>query len=112
LDMVGLSHRRRHPPAKMSGGEQQRVAIARALVIRPALVLADEPTGSLDSVNGQTVIRLLRKLVDEQQQTIVMVTHDAEIATHADAIVHVRDGQLETEQDAEVALSGVMRRAG
>lgn len=112
LDLVGLSHRRHHPPGKMSGGEQQRVAIARALVIRPALVLADEPTGSLDSVNGQIVIQLLRKLVDVQHQTIVMVTHDSEIASHADAIVHVRDGQLESEQDAEVALSGVMRREG
>ena len=95
LDVVGLQRRQNHYPSTMSGGEQQRVAIARALVIEPALVLADEPTGSLDSVNGQHITQLLRKLVDERQQTIIMVTHDAQIAAQADRIVQVRDGRLE-----------------
>ena len=74
-----MSHRRDHVPSTMSGGEQQRVAIARALVIRPALLLADEPTGNLDSTNGRQVTALLR-ILDEDEQTIVMVTHDANVA--------------------------------
>jgi len=100
LDRVGLGQRRLHLPNKMSGGEQQRVAIARALVIRPALVMADEPTGSLDSVNGEAIIKLLRELIDEQQETIVMVTHDADVAAHADSVIHVRDGLIDDEPGA------------
>jgi putative ABC transport system ATP-binding protein len=98
LDLVGLSHRRNHVPGTMSGGEQQRVAIARALVIEPALLLADEPTGNLDSAMGTQVVRLLRKLVDERQQTIVMVTHDPQVASLADRIVRVRDGLIESDE--------------
>ena len=79
----------------MSGGEQQHVAVARALVIEPALVLADEPTGNLDSVNGAQVMRLLRDLVDSRGQTVVIVTHDNDVAAQADRTVHVRDGRLE-----------------
>ena len=82
----------------MSGGEQQRVAIARALAIEPALLLADEPTGNLDSTTGAQVIRLMRELVDDRQQTIVMVTHDSQLATHADRIVRVRDGLIESDE--------------
>ncbi|QEG39580.1 ABC transporter ATP-binding protein [Roseimaritima ulvae] len=92
---VGLEKRRDHLPSMLSGGEQQRVAIARALVIDPALVMADEPTGNLDSVSSRQVTDLLRQLVDEQQQTVVMVTHDMEVANRADRIVHVRDGQID-----------------
>ena len=76
LELVGMLPRRTHLPSKLSGGEQQRVAIARALAIEPALLLADEPTGNLDTANGQQVTALLRQLVDQRRQTIVMVTHD------------------------------------
>lgn len=92
LEQVGVAHRRHHVPGAMSGGEQQRVAIARALAIQPALLLADEPTGNLDSNMGTQVVKLLRRLVDERQQTIVMVTHDPQVAAQADRIVKVRDG--------------------
>jgi putative ABC transport system ATP-binding protein len=97
LKLVGIVHRRNHIPSALSGGEQQRVAIARSLVIRPALLWADEPTGNLDSANGQQVTALLRALVDEEKQTIVMVTHDAGVATHADRLVRLRDGQIEND---------------
>lgn len=97
LKLVGMSHRRKHVPSTLSGGEQQRVAIARALVVEPAVLLADEPTGNLDSAKGQEVTALLRRLVDERQQTIVMVTHDAQVAAHADRLVRLRDGVVEDE---------------
>jgi putative ABC transport system ATP-binding protein len=92
LNMVGMAHRRGHVPSALSGGEQQRVAVARALVIEPIMLLADEPTGNLDSTNGRQVTALLRKLVDESQQTIAMVTHDESVAAHADRIIRLRDG--------------------
>jgi putative ABC transport system ATP-binding protein len=97
LSLVGVEKRRKHLPSALSGGEQQRVAIARALAIRPAILLADEPTGNLDSVNGQQVTTLLRKLVDEEKQTIVMVTHDAGVAAQADRLVRLRDGLVEND---------------
>jgi putative ABC transport system ATP-binding protein len=97
LEQVGMTHRARHLPSQLSGGEQQRVAVARALVIRPVLLLADEPTGNLDSAAGQNLTTLMRRLVDEQAQTIVMVTHDASVASHADRIIHLRDGLIERE---------------
>jgi putative ABC transport system ATP-binding protein len=94
LEQVGIGQRRGHWPSKLSGGEQQRVAIARALVTRPLLLLADEPTGNLDSASGEQVMALLRRLVDEQGQTILMVTHDARQAACADRLVRLRDGQV------------------
>jgi putative ABC transport system ATP-binding protein len=97
LKLVGMYHRRTHVPGSLSGGEQQRVAIARALVTEPAVLLADEPTGNLDSGNGQQVTALLRRLADERGQTIVMVTHDADVAAHADRLVLLRDGLIEDE---------------
>jgi putative ABC transport system ATP-binding protein len=97
LDLVGMAGRRDHIPSTLSGGEQQRVAIARSLVIEPALLLADEPTGNLDSVNGQRVINMLRNLVDQRQQTIVLVTHDPVVAARADRVVHLLDGLIEHE---------------
>jgi putative ABC transport system ATP-binding protein len=97
LALVGMEHRQTHLPSELSGGEQQRVAVARVLVIEPALLLADEPTGNLDSDTGQQVVQLLRNLVDQRRQTIVIVTHDAQNAAQADAIVHVRDGRLQTD---------------
>jgi putative ABC transport system ATP-binding protein len=103
LEQVGVTHRRHHVPSTMSGGEQQRVAIARALAINPALLLADEPTGNLDSATGAQVVRLMRQLVDDRHHTIVMVTHDPQLATHADRIVRVRDGLIESD---EAVLAG------
>jgi putative ABC transport system ATP-binding protein len=94
LEQVGIGQRRGHWPSKLSGGEQQRVAVARALVTRPLLLLADEPTGNLDSASGDQVLTLLRQLVDEQGQTILMVTHDARQAARADRLVRLRDGQV------------------
>jgi putative ABC transport system ATP-binding protein len=97
LDLVGMSARRGHIPSALSGGEQQRVAVARALVIEPAILLADEPTGNLDSANGQRLVAMLRELVDQRGQTMILVTHDAEVAAQADRIVHLFDGQIESE---------------
>jgi putative ABC transport system ATP-binding protein len=93
LDLVGLADRAEHRPSEMSGGEQQRVAIARALLRHPRVLLADEPTGNLDSASGLVVLQLLRRLVDDGQ-TVVMVTHDAGAAALADRVVFVRDGQI------------------
>jgi putative ABC transport system ATP-binding protein len=94
LESVNMASRMNHMPSTMSGGEQQRVAIARALVIDPAIVLADEPTGALDSKNGKQIVQLLRNLVEQSGHTIVMVTHDAQVASQADRVIHVRDGQI------------------
>jgi putative ABC transport system ATP-binding protein len=98
LMLVGLSQRRAHLPGQLSGGEQQRVAIARALVMNPLLLLADEPTGNLDSSHGDQVMALLRGLVDDRGQTIVMVTHDASHAALSDRLIHLRDGRIVEEQ--------------
>ena len=94
LDRVGLEGRGGHRPVELSGGEQQRVAVARALVNRPALVLADEPTGNLDSERSAEVLALLRAANREHGQTIILVTHDAEVGDACDRIVHMRDGRV------------------
>ncbi|REK18691.1 MAG: ABC transporter ATP-binding protein [Planctomycetota bacterium] len=99
LAMVGLEHRENHLPSKISGGEQQRVAVARALVTKPAIILADEPTGNLDSAAGERVIAMLRGLVDEQRQTLVLVTHDPAVASRADRVIHVRDGHIDEDSE-------------
>lgn len=94
LALVGLTDRRHHKPDQLSGGEQQRVAIARALVTEPAIVLADEPTGNLDSKTGTSIMELLRRSRDELGQTVVIVTHDPRAAAYADRAVFLRDGQI------------------
>lgn len=92
LDILGLTDRRRHLPSQLSGGQQQRVAIGRALITRPTLVLADEPTGNLDSKNSQDVIDLLYKASRIYQQTILMITHNMNLTASADRVLQVRDG--------------------
>ena len=94
LERVGLSHRLRARPASMSGGEQQRAAVARALVTSPRLLLADEPTGNLDSASKRGVMELLRGAADEGR-TVLVVTHDPEVASYADRVLRVRDGRVE-----------------
>ena len=98
LAKVGLSDRINHRPTELSGGEMQRVAIARAIVKNPPLILADEPTGNLDSRSGAEIISILTSLHAEQGITLVMITHDATIAHHCQRVVHLKDGQVEREE--------------
>jgi predicted ABC-type transport system involved in lysophospholipase L1 biosynthesis ATPase subunit len=94
LERVGLADRLHHLPSELSGGEQQRVAIARALINDPAIVFADEPTGNLDTANGEAIMELMAEMVREKQKTLVVVTHDQDLAARGDRIVHIRDGHL------------------
>ncbi len=94
LKLLGIAGRLKHKPSALSGGEQQRVAIARAIVNHPALLLADEPTGNLDTQNSDTVLALLRDLNKRTGQTILMITHNPEAAAYADRVVHMRDGRV------------------
>lgn len=94
MDVLGLSEKKLSMPNQLSGGQQQRVAIARALIHKPKVLLCDEPTGNLDSQSGKEVLRLLRELQSEDRQTIIMVTHDGNIADQADRIVRIEDGQI------------------
>lgn len=107
LDRVGMSHRRRHRPAELSGGEQQRIAIARALVHGPRLLLADEPTGNIDSHQGAGIMALIRELAMSEEQTVLLVTHSIQAAHAADYVWTMRDGQLiaRTERMAELVTS-------
>ena len=98
LERVGMERRGDHYPTELAGGEQQRVALARSLSTDPVLLLADEPTGNLDSRNSEQIIALLRKLVDDDGQTVVMVTHDPGHAAMADRLITLRDGRIEDEQ--------------
>jgi putative ABC transport system ATP-binding protein len=102
LQRVGLAHRERHMPKQLSGGQQQRVAVARALVTEPKLLLADEPTGNLDTANGDAVLDLLAE-INRSGTTIVMVTHSAEHAKRARRVVHMLDGRIV--EDEEIALA-------
>ena len=94
LEVLGLTNRRKHLPGQLSGGQQQRVAIGRALITRPALVLADEPTGNLDSQSSQDVMDLLRKASRHYQQTVLMITHNMNLTSQADRVFQVTDGEL------------------
>ncbi len=100
LAQVGLSDRMGHRPNELSGGQQQRVAIARALITSPSLIVADEPTGDLDRVAGEEVLKMLQRLNSHQGKTILMVTHDPKAASYAGAMVHLDKGQLESESVA------------
>jgi putative ABC transport system ATP-binding protein len=114
LSAVGLAGREQSLPAKMSGGEQQRVAIARALMNTPALLLADEPTGNLDSANAAEILQLLATLREEREMTIVLGTHDPQVAAHAERLIRLRDGAIID----DIALAGqypvddIIRRVG
>ncbi len=100
LGLVGLSERRDHYPVQLSGGEQQRVALARAFMLRPPLLLADEPTGNLDSTNGRHVLDLLLELNRREQTTLLLVTHDATLASHAGRRITLRDGLIAADERA------------
>jgi putative ABC transport system ATP-binding protein len=102
LETVGLSDRRKHTPRELSGGQQQRVAIARALINRPEIILADEPTGNLDTKTGGEVMELLRRVNETYRRTIVMVTHSREAAGFAERIIHVRDGRIWNDDEVEI----------
>lgn len=103
LDVVGLADRRDHYPVQLSGGEQQRVALARAFMVHPPILMADEPTGNLDSANGKLVLDLLISLNKREQTTLVLVTHDAQLASYADRVITLRDG---------LVISDVLQAAG
>lgn len=94
LDLLGLTKRLDHRPSEMSGGEQQRVALARALINKPAIVLADEPTGNLDSENSEIVLNMLQQSNKELGQTVLMITHNPAAASYGNRVVHMRDGQI------------------
>lgn len=98
-DLLGISKRLNHRPSELSGGEQQRVALARALVNRPAVVLADEPTGNLDTENSNIVLKMLRQSNQELRQTVLMITHNPEAAKFGDRIIHMRDGHIVTPEE-------------
>jgi putative ABC transport system ATP-binding protein len=104
LERVGLADRRNHYPVQLSGGEQQRVALARAFMTRPPILMADEPTGNLDSANGRHVLDLLMELNHEQKTTLVLVTHDRKLAEHADRILTLSDGRVLSDEPATHAV--------
>jgi putative ABC transport system ATP-binding protein len=110
LEKVGMSHRAKHLPSQLSGGQQQRVAVARAVAGRPSILLADEPTGNLDSKNGEAVMELLREL-HREGATICMVTHDPRYARHADRSIHLFDGRV-VEEDGSRQVEAELEESG
>ena len=101
IESVGLSHRVHHESSQLSGGEKQRVAIARALVNKPNIIFADEPTGNLDSKSGQIIMELIQKLNEEEGHTIILITHETYTAEHAQRIIHVLDGKIESDKKVD-----------
>jgi putative ABC transport system ATP-binding protein len=106
LEKLGLTERLKHLPNQLSGGQQQRVSIGRALMNNPALLLADEPTGNLDSENSKEIVSLLRKFNKENNQTVIIITHDERIALSADRIITIEDGHI-TKDSGRVEVSAV-----
>jgi ABC-type lipoprotein export system ATPase subunit len=104
LTALGMEERMDHRPAQLSGGQQQRVAIARALFNNPPIIMADEPTGALDSKTGQTVMEMLRYLCKKRGKTIIIVTHDAGVASYADRMLHLKDGKI-VQDDLQIAVT-------
>lgn len=104
LNLVNLKKHKKHKPNQMSGGQQQRVGVARALVVNPEIIFADEPTGNLDSNTSEEVMNLMKRVVREQKQTLVMVTHDNHLASFADRIFHIKDGKIIKIEDTREAL--------
>ena len=102
LEQVGLGHRLNHRPGQLSGGEQQRVAIARSLINNPNLILADEPTGNLDSETGNEIMQLLRKMNLEENVAVVIITHDPEVAAEADRVVEMKDGKIVKNEELRI----------
>ncbi|MCX7773161.1 MAG: ABC transporter ATP-binding protein [Clostridia bacterium] len=98
LKLLGLENRKNHLPSELSGGQQQRVSIGRALAYKPAIILADEPTGNLDSKNGGEIIELLKYSVKKYNQTLIMITHDVNIASQADRVIHIADGMIASQE--------------
>src|SRR6266481_5370630 len=112
-ELLGIDRRLDHRPSELSGGEQQRVALARALINRPAIVLADEPTGNLDSKNSEIVLNMLRQSNKELGQTVLMITHNPEAAEYGDRIIHMRDGQIVSpDEDPQCAPHHPAARVG
>lgn len=109
LAKVDLTHKERAFPHELSGGEQQRVAIARAIVGRPSVILADEPTGSLDSENGQTIMALLADIAKDPSHAVLVVTHDPRTLAFADRVIHIEDGQIRSEESGETARVNRLR---
>jgi putative ABC transport system ATP-binding protein len=107
LSIVGLADRMKHTPVELSGGQQQRVAIARALINKPDILLADEPTGALDSKTGAEILALFRQLHRDQKMTVIVVTHDPGVAAHADRVIALRDGKLERDEPVSHSVAEV-----
>jgi putative ABC transport system ATP-binding protein len=109
LRLLKLENKMKHKPLELSGGEQQRVAIARAIINSPSLILADEPTGNLDSENSESVLEMLKELDKQTGQTIIMITHNPEAAAYADRIIHMRDGHVVSEERTNAGRERVMQ---
>jgi putative ABC transport system ATP-binding protein len=107
LAEVGLQHRAHHRPTQLSGGEQQRIAIARALVTNPALILADEPTGALDTKTSEELMEMFARLNTERGMTILVVTHEPEVASYTRRVIHLRDGRVVSDAPPEVARAAI-----
>ncbi len=108
LESVGLGDRVKHRPMELSGGQQQRVAIARALVNKPPVILADEPTGNLDSKSGEDIMKMIHDL-HEKGNTIILITHDTEVAEHAPRVIHIRDGKITSDERHGTARKGASK---